>query len=47
MVSFSSPDIPSHISVHIQTHTYVLTAMFDFNIFPLIKKFKMDEKSFP
>lgn len=24
-----------------------LTAMFDFNIFTLIKKYKMDEKAFP
>lgn len=48
MVSFSFPDIPRNISVHTQTHSYVLTAIFDFNIFPLIiKKFKMDEKALP
>lgn len=46
MVSFSSPGIQTY-HICTQTHTYVHTAMLDFNFFPLIKKFKMDEKALP
>ena len=47
-VFFLSRYIPSHISIHIQAYTYVLTAMFDFNTFLLIiKNFKMEGQALP